>query len=185
MGVIQIFINKNGKYLGASSSSYVWDDPDNPKQLSIYVQLPVFVLSGVAEVVGNIATLELAYVGSPPSMKSLVMAFGLMTSCGGAIIGFIVNPFYTPSNSIYFQFVTGAVVVLFGPVIWFGFRNMKTGRDLMPELFEENLKNVIRTGSLGTSMTEAFGSGSGAAMFEMGSKHAMDAVTSNKAANPA
>mmetsp|Transcript_10610 Transcript_10610/g.36677 ORF Transcript_10610/g.36677 Transcript_10610/m.36677 type:complete len:669 (-) Transcript_10610:64-2070(-) len=192
MGVIQIFINKNGKYLGASSSSYVWDDPDDPKQLSIYVQLPVFVLSGVAEVVGNIATLELAYVGSPPSMKSLVMAFGLMTSCGGAIIGFIVNPFYTPSNSIYFQFVTGIVVVLMGPVIWFGFRNMKTGRDLMPELFEENLQDVIRTGSLDTSMMSTgslklfkSGSGTGAAMFEMGSKHAMDAVTSGKAANPA
>ena len=79
-----------------------------------------------------------------------------------------------------------------GPVIWFGFRNMKTGRDLMPELFEENLQDVIRTGSLDTSMMSTgslklfkSGSGTGAAMFEMGSKHAMDAVTSGKAANPA
>ena len=68
-------------------------------------------------------------------MKSLVMAFGLMTSCGGAIIGFIVNPFYTAQNSIYYQYVTGAVTVLMGPVIWYFWRNMKTGRDLMPELF--------------------------------------------------
>ena len=115
MGVIQIFINKNGKYLGASSSSYVWDDPDDPKQvsllllavllhsnlallslsqLSIYVQLPVFVLSGVAEVVGNIATLELAYVGSPPSMKSLVMAFALMTR-------YLLSGFSTDSSSSF------------------------------------------------------------------------------------
>ena len=55
------------------------------------------------QVVGNISTLELAYVGSPPSMKSLVMAFGLMTSCLGSIIGFIVNPFYSAPRMIYFQ----------------------------------------------------------------------------------
>ena len=34
-------------------------------------------------------------------MKGLVMAFALMTSFGSAIMGFIVNPFYTPSNAVY------------------------------------------------------------------------------------
>ncbi|QDZ24170.1 PTR2 family proton/oligopeptide symporter [Chloropicon primus] len=192
MGGLQSYINKQGYYSGPSSTSYVYYDPKNYKehQASVYWQVPIFWLSGVAEVVGNIATLELAYVGSPPSMKSLVMAFGLMTSCGGAIIGFIVNPFYTSSRSIYFQYVTGAITVLMGPTIWFFWRNLRTGRDLMPELFEENLKAVIRTGSMGSLV----GQGGGSLMefrgslktsmdgkpggYEMGSKNAMEALTS-------
>merc|ERR1711977_291735 len=141
MGGIQTYINSKGYYKTDDSSSYVYNNPANYKeeQLSVYWQLIIFGLSGIAEVVGNIAVLELAYVGSPPSMKSLVMAFALMTTCGGAIIGFIVNPFFTMSNAVYYMYISGGVCMLFGPGMWWVFGKMKTGRDLMPELFEANI----------------------------------------------
>ena len=192
MGAIQTAIQRHGYYSGPDSSSFVYYDPDNWKQeqLSVYWQFPIFWLSGVAEVVGNITTLELAYVGSPPSMKSLVMAFGLMTSCGGSLIGFVVNPFFTAQNMEIFMYVAGIIGVLFGPGIFFLYRNMKTGRDLMPELFEENLQDVGNCGAnspagmvemVGTSMQDYRPGRSG---LEPGSKHAMDALASAKGAKP-
>merc|ERR1712054_136294 len=116
----------------------------------------------------GIATLELAYVGSPPSMKSIVMAFGLMTSAGGSIIGFIVNPFYTAQNAIYF-------------------RNVKTGRELMPELFEENITDVVNSANVTSangeeiaSSMKGISSGRMPGGIEMGSKLAMEAIQENK-----
>jgi len=212
MGGIQTYINSKGYYKVSvrclisilpialvlltsfreqtdDSSSYVYNNPANYKeeQLSVYWQLIIFGLSGIAEVVGNIAVLELAYVGSPPSMKSLVMAFALMTTCGGAIIGFIVNPFFTMSNAVYYMYISGGVCMLFGPGMWWVFGKMKTGRDLMPELFEANITDVAKTGgNKGIEAVESSINSMGSigsnplAQIEMGSKHAMDAIQETK-----
>lgn len=190
MGGVQSYIDANGYYTGMDSSSYVYNDPANYQKYmpSVYWQVPIFFLSGISEIIGNITTLELAYIGSPPSMKGLVMAFALMTSFGSALMGFVVNPFYTPSNAVYMYYVSGAVGVLAGPVTWLMFRNMKTGRDLMPELFEENLNDVIRSGAypMGSAVEMVSPSGKEVGMLgsaqnlEPGSKYAMDALASAK-----
>lgn len=188
-GGIQSYINANGYYSGVDSSSYIYNDPANYKehQLSVYWQMIPYLGSGIAEVVGNIATLELAYVGSPPSMKSIVMAFGLMTSAGGSIIGFIVNPFYTAQNAIYFMYVSGAVCVAMGPLMYLYFRNVKTGRELMPELFEENITDVVNSANVTSangeeiaSSMKGISSGRMPGGIEMGSKLAMEAIQENK-----
>ena len=78
--------------------------------------------------------------------------------------------------------------VLAGPVTWLMFRNMKTGRDLMPELFEENLNDVIRSGAypMGSAVEMVSPSGKEVGMLgsaqnlEPGSKYAMDALASAK-----
>ena len=101
-----------------------------------------------------------------------------------------MNPFFTAQNMEIFMYVAGIVGVLFGPLIYFLFRNMKTGRDLMPELFEENLQDVGNCGAnspagmvemVGTSMQDYRPGGTG---LEPGSKHAMDALASVKGAKP-
>ena len=77
--------------------------------------------------------------------------------------------------------------VLAGPVTWLMFRNMKTGRDLMPELFEENLNDVIRSGAYPAGapaspkgMVQSGTQLGSAHNLEPGSKYAMDVMRSAK-----
>ena len=189
MGGVQSYINAHGHYTGVDSNSYVYNDPANYQKYmpSVYWQAVIFALSGIGEIIGNITCLELAYVGSPPSMKGMVMAFALTTSFGAALLGYAVNPFYTPSNSIYYMYIFGAVTMVLGPITWLMFRNMKTGRDLMPELFEENLNDVIRSGAYPAGapaspkgMVQSGTQLGSAHNLEPGSKYAMDVMRSAK-----
>ncbi|KAL1643958.1 peptide transporter ptr2 [Diplodia intermedia] len=63
-----------------------------PNAVSVFVQLPVYVLSAAAEVFCLPAGAELAYALAPPGMRSVVQALWSSTAGVGAWLGIAVAP---------------------------------------------------------------------------------------------
>ncbi|KAF7722241.1 peptide transporter ptr2 [Apophysomyces ossiformis] len=76
-----------------------YDNPSGEKKnwISAAYQIPSYVFIAISEIFASITGLEYAYKKAPQSMKSIVMALFLLTSCFGSILGFAmvslaVNP---------------------------------------------------------------------------------------------
>lgn len=64
----------------------------DPNQVSVFLQMPVYVLIAVSEVLASVAGVEYAYTKAPKSMKSLVMAIYLSTVSVGTLLAMTVSP---------------------------------------------------------------------------------------------
>ncbi|KAG0169667.1 peptide transporter ptr2 [Apophysomyces sp. BC1034] len=72
-------------------------DGGHKNWISAAYQIPSYVFIAISEIFASITGLEYAYKKAPQSMKSIVMALFLLTSCFGSILGFAmvsvaVNP---------------------------------------------------------------------------------------------
>ena len=63
------------------------DEIPQMSKLSIFAQIPQFILIGIAEVFASIASLEFFYSQAPSSMRSVTQACNLFTTALGAWIG--------------------------------------------------------------------------------------------------
>ena len=79
------------------------------EMLSIYFQVPVYLLQTLAEIFTAITIFELAYTLSPPEMKAFGSALYMMSSFVASLLGMLVTPITSPERIIY---LFGACTIL-------------------------------------------------------------------------
>ncbi|KAF6814869.1 oligopeptide transporter [Colletotrichum plurivorum] len=92
--------------------------------ISVWVQMPVWFILAVAEILGFATISEIAYEQAPKSMKSVVQAVTQLTAGLAAVIGIALSPITRdPTLVILYSVIAGLTVVTAVP-FWFYFRSL-------------------------------------------------------------
>lgn len=92
--------------------------------LSVWTQLPLYVLPATAELFVNITCYEIAYTRAPQRMKGLIFAIVLFMSSLSSALVLIISPSFSDPNLIWPFVGIGGACVLAAIVIWIFFREM-------------------------------------------------------------
>jgi POT family proton-dependent oligopeptide transporter len=65
-----------------------------PNDVSVFVQLPIYVVEALSEILSSPAGYEMAFTMAPGSMKSLLQAAFSATGATGAVLSIIISPTY-------------------------------------------------------------------------------------------
>lgn len=103
---------------GASSQGTLGND------ISVWVQMPVWFILAVAEILGFATISEIAYEQAPKGMKSVVQAVTQLTAGLAAVLGIALSPITKdPTLVILYSVIAGLTVVAAFP-FWFYFRTL-------------------------------------------------------------
>jgi POT family proton-dependent oligopeptide transporter len=61
-------------------------------QVSVFLQVPVYTMTALSEVLAYVAGMEYAYTKAPKSMRSIVSALFLLTCTIGSMLGITLSP---------------------------------------------------------------------------------------------
>lgn len=93
-------------------------DGNEPNEVSIYFQIPAYVLIAISEILAAVAGIESAYTRSPSSMKSLVMAAYLSTTSLGALLALAVAPLTADPNLDCMYLIVGIGPLMAAIAMW-------------------------------------------------------------------
>lgn len=92
--------------------------------ISVWLQMPVWMILAIAEILGFATISEIAYEQAPKSMKSVVQAVTQLTAGLAAVIGIALSPITKdPTLVILYSVISGLTVVAAFP-FWFYFRTL-------------------------------------------------------------
>lgn len=63
-----------------------------PNQINVWIQLPIYFLLAVAEILGFVTAFEYAYNKAPKDMKTIVQALTQLTACLASALGMALSP---------------------------------------------------------------------------------------------
>ncbi|KAF9366135.1 peptide transporter ptr2 [Mortierella sp. NVP85] len=123
--VLQHFLYKSGPYY-----NFTGKDPNDPTRvielpelefmindLTIWAQLPAYILIGISEIFASATGLEFAFKSAAPELKSVVMSLFLATNAFGSLIGMILAIWSNDPNFVYLYagqaVAMGVMTVLF------------------------------------------------------------------------
>ncbi|KAF3482143.1 PTR2-domain-containing protein [Arthroderma uncinatum] len=93
-----------------------------PNQVSVFLQVPIFVTGAMGEVLWLVAGSEYAYNKAASHMKSTLQAFTILTAALNSVLGLAVAPAaHNPNLTILFASIAGAMgatTVAFGLIFW-------------------------------------------------------------------
>ncbi|KAJ5292132.1 hypothetical protein N7478_001383 [Penicillium angulare] len=115
-GVQKLIYSKGPCYdhpLACSAS----DNGSIPNALSVWVQIPIFVLLGTAEILGFTTLAEYSYSEAPKNMRTLVQSLVQVSSGVGSALGIAVSP-VSDDPSVLFLYA-GLAAVMFAVAISF------------------------------------------------------------------
>ncbi|KAG0267505.1 hypothetical protein BG011_004539 [Mortierella polycephala] len=129
VSVLQNFLYKSGPYYDFSGK-----DPNDPTRvisipsdiimvindLSIWTQLPAYILIGISEIFASATGLEFAFRSAAPELKSVVMSLFLATNAFGSLIGMILAIWSNDPNFVYVY--AAQAVAMFIVTIFFAWR---------------------------------------------------------------
>lgn len=88
------------------------ENGSKPNQASVLIQLPVYVLGALGEVLWSVSGSEYAYNKAAPHMKSTLQAVTMLTVAINAALGLAVSPAaHNPNLTILFASFAGAMTV--------------------------------------------------------------------------
>ncbi|KAG1471622.1 hypothetical protein G6F56_002021 [Rhizopus delemar] len=95
----------------------------NSSNVSVFIQIPCYVLIAFSEIFASITSMEYAYTHAPKSMKSLVSALSLWPNCVAALISLAISPSAEDPNMVWVY--TGVAVGAFvcGCLYYYLFRD--------------------------------------------------------------
>ncbi|GFF81081.1 oligopeptide transporter [Aspergillus lentulus] len=73
-------------------SRYCSDGGRTPNDVSVFLQVPVYTMTALSEVLAYVAGMEYAYTKAPKSMRSIVSALFLVTCTIGSMLGITLSP---------------------------------------------------------------------------------------------
>ncbi|CAG8557919.1 9984_t:CDS:2 [Paraglomus occultum] len=111
----------------------------DPNDISVYWQIPIYVIVAISEIFASITGLEYAYRKAPPSMRSLVTALFLTTSAFGSILGYAIVPLAVDPYLPYMYSLLAGIMVITACVFYGLFRKY----DVQEELEEETTEKEI------------------------------------------
>ncbi|KAF9436701.1 hypothetical protein BGZ76_003189 [Entomortierella beljakovae] len=118
--VLQHFLYKSGPYY-----NFTGEDPNDPNHviaipeeitdaindLTIWAQLPAYLLIGISEIFSSATGLEFAFKSAAPELKSVVMALFLATNAFGSLIGMILAIWSNDPNFVYLYAAQAAAMI--------------------------------------------------------------------------
>ncbi|OKL60563.1 hypothetical protein UA08_03946 [Talaromyces atroroseus] len=90
-----------------------------PNAVSIYLQVPAYVLIATSQILATVAGIEYAYTKAPASMKSLVMAVYLTTTSVGALLAMAVSPLTVDPKLVWMYITLSLGPLIAGVTVWF------------------------------------------------------------------
>lgn len=98
------------------------ENGSKPNQASVFLQLPVYVIGALGEVLFSVAGSEYAYNKAAPHMKSTLQAVTMLTVALNSALGLAVSPAaHNPNLTILFASFAGAMTVssvVFSLLFW-------------------------------------------------------------------
>lgn len=88
----------------------------HPNDVSVFWQIPAYILIGFSEIFASVTGLEYAFTNAPASMKSLVMSIFLLTNAGGYAMGIFISPLFTDPYMVRNYFAIAVVTLVSGVV---------------------------------------------------------------------
>lgn len=83
-----------------------------PNEISVWVQIPHYLLVALSEIFGFVALNEFTYAEAPTNMKALVKAFEQFTAALGAALGIALGPVSKdPSLVIMYSALAGTMAI--------------------------------------------------------------------------
>jgi proton-dependent oligopeptide transporter, POT family len=122
--VLQYFINKTspcGKF-GAECEAGV-------SPLSVWIQVPVYVLIGFAEIMSSVTALEYAYTKAPVRMKSIVFSLYFLTTAFSNLFNFALAPVSVDPFVIWNYTGCAGASFIAGIIFYFLFRHYDNDED--------------------------------------------------------
>ncbi|KAF9096141.1 peptide transporter ptr2 [Mortierella sp. GBA35] len=106
--VLQHFLYKAGPYYNFSGKDPQGNTVIIPPNLedvindiSIWTQLPAYILIGISEIFSSATGLEFAFRSAAPELKSVVMSLFLATNAFGSLIGMVLAIWSNDPNFVY------------------------------------------------------------------------------------
>ncbi|KAI1316236.1 peptide transporter ptr2 [Mortierella claussenii] len=131
--VLQNFLYKSGPYY-----NFTGKDPNDPNHhidvpakvadqindLSIWTQLPAYILIGISEIFASATGLEFAFKSAAPELKSVVMSLFLATNAFGSLIGMVLAIWSNDPNFVYLYAAQAVAMGLLTVFFTWRFRNL-------------------------------------------------------------
>jgi POT family proton-dependent oligopeptide transporter len=95
--IVQYFIYSDAQFISSGKAN-----------ISVFWQVPCYLLLALSEIFASITPMEYAYTHSPKSMKSFVSALSLWPNCLSALISLAISPSAHDPNMVY---VYGGVAI--------------------------------------------------------------------------
>ncbi|KAK4174684.1 putative peptide transporter [Triangularia setosa] len=90
-----------------------------PNNVSVWVQLPVYILLAIAEILGFVTAFEYAYSKAPREMKTVVQALTQLTAGVASLLGMAISPVSRdPNMVIVYSCLAGAMGVSAVVFLW-------------------------------------------------------------------
>jgi len=117
--------------------------PPGPNHVNVAVQLPAYMLDGLAGIFFYPTGQEYAYTKAPSSMKSLIQAVLLFTVAMGSALAFALSPSYKDPTNVIMYGTLGGVMILTSAVFYFALRKYDSREEEMNKTALENEQEGI------------------------------------------
>lgn len=92
-----------------------------PNDINVWVQIPVYFVLAVGEILGFVTASEYAYSKAPPDMKTIVQAFVQLTACAGSALGMALSPVAKDPDVLVMYACLAGVMVLSAALFYWRF----------------------------------------------------------------
>ncbi|CAE6443643.1 putative peptide transporter ptr2 AltName: Full=Peptide permease ptr2 [Rhizoctonia solani AG-1 IB] len=141
--VLQFYIYRSGPF---------FDHPGGrSNDISVWWQVPPYIIIALAEIFAVVTSLEYAYVRAPPSMKTIVSAMNVVPNAGSALLVYALLPL-NRDPLLTWNFACIAILAGISTVWFYWFfrdEDTKWGKEMdsKREILKENYELVTRGGS--------------------------------------
>lgn len=101
-----------------------------PNKISVFLQIPAYMLIALSEALAAVAGLEYAYAKSPQSLRSLTMAIYLSTVSLGALLAMAFSPLMTDPNLAWMYLTLGVETFIGSAILHLVLRSQESEQEI-------------------------------------------------------